>query len=127
MAPPGKNLSPKQERAILAILSEPNREAAAKKAGVSLTTLARWKREPAFQESLRAARAELVEESLGLLQLAATGAVAALARNLQCGKPSSEIAAALGVLDRLVRSTELFNFAARLEELERQVLPKRKA
>jgi hypothetical protein len=127
MAPPEKNLTPKQERAILAILSEPNREAAARASGVSLTTLNRWKRQPAFQEALRTARAELVEETLGLLQLAASGAVGALAKNLKCGRPSTEVAAALGILDRLVRSTELFNFAARLEELERQVLPKRKA
>jgi hypothetical protein len=125
MAPPGKNLTPKQERAVLAILSEPNREAAAKKAGVSLTTLNRWKREPAFAEALRSARSSLVEETLGLLQLAATGAVGALAKNLKCGKPSTEVAAAVAVLDRLMRSHEIWNLAAEIEAIKRRLPPEK--
>jgi hypothetical protein len=123
MTPPGKGLTAKQERAVLAILSEPNREAAAAKAGVSLATLNRWKREPAFQDALRAARAQLVEETLAWLQVAASGAVAALAKNLKCGKPNVEVTAALGILDRLFRSHEVFNLAAEIENIKRRLPP----
>jgi hypothetical protein len=116
-------LTAKQEKALLALLTEANREAAARKAGVSLATLNRWKREAPFQAALRAARAGLVEETLGLLQLAAAGAVGALARNLKCNKPSVEVAAAVAVLDRLMRSHEVFNLAAEIAEIKRRLPP----
>jgi len=46
------NLSAKQQRAILALLSEPGIDAAARKAGVNPATLWRWQRQPHFREAL---------------------------------------------------------------------------
>lgn len=53
----GSTLSTKQQAAVLALLTEPSIEAAAKKARVGSRTIHYWlKNDPAFVDELRAAR-----------------------------------------------------------------------
>ena len=59
------DLEPGQERAIIALLSEPTLRAAAG-AGISETTLWRWLREPCFKEAYRRARSETLARVLGV-------------------------------------------------------------
>lgn len=114
----GDKLSRKQEQAIAALLAEPTIGTAATAAKVSESTLWRWLQQGAFRTRYRAARAQVVESAIGSLQRAATKAVAALERNLECGQPSVEVSAARAILDNAVRAFELLDLAERVEALE---------
>src|SRR4051812_36032813 len=93
----------KEEAALAALLSEPTIEAAATKAGISESTLLRWMAEPAFKATYRDARRQVVELAVTGLQQATSEAVTALRRNMTCGLPPAEIAAAKAVLDFAVK------------------------
>jgi transposase len=112
------NTEMRQERAIVALLSEPSIEAAAKTADVSDVTIWRWMKQPAFRVKLRDARRAVVEGAIGRLQQTATEAVETLRRNLTCGTPSVEVRAATAILDQATRAVELFDVVERLEQLE---------
>jgi hypothetical protein len=120
MAGNGEGLTPKQEQAISALLAQPSIDRAAAACKVNERTLRRWLREPAFLAEYRAARKQIVEMSLALLQRVTGLAVEALVRNLSSGKASSEVASALGILDRAVKAVELVDLVERVEELERR-------
>ena len=49
----GEKYSRKSQEAIAALLSEPSIEAAARKVGISASTLRRWMKEPDFQQRYR--------------------------------------------------------------------------
>ena len=94
----------RQDVAIAALLTEPTLEAAARRAGVSESSLLRWLRDPAFRAEYRAARRAVVEQAVSGLQHAASEAVNTLTRNLTCGMPASEIAAAKAIIDQAVKA-----------------------
>jgi hypothetical protein len=108
----------KQDKAILALLTEPTVEAAARSADVAPATIWRWSQQPDFKSRLRDARRAFVEGAIGRLQAAATEAVDTLRRNLTCGTPSVEVRAATAILDQAVKAVELFDLAERVEQLE---------
>src|SRR5215213_1130733 len=114
----GEKRSRREESAIAALLACPTIEAAAQQAGVGESTLRGWLRDPAFQQRYRAARRQVVEQSIAQLQQGTTEAVAALRRNLTCGLPAAEIAAAKAVMDYSVKAIELVDLAERVEQLE---------
>jgi hypothetical protein len=60
-----------------------------------------------------------VEASISRLQDCTTQAVEALQRNLTCGLPSTEVRAALGILDQATKAVELYDIVERLAEVER--------
>jgi len=62
------NTEMRQERAIVALLSEPSIEAAAKTSDVSDVTIWRWMKQPDFRAKLRDARRAVVEGAIGRLQ-----------------------------------------------------------
>jgi hypothetical protein len=117
-------LTRRQEQALLALLRRPTICGAAKLAGVDERTVRRWLQLPAFIAAYRACRRQLVEAALGRLQKSAAKAVKALERNLSCGAPSTEIRAALGILDNAIRATETLDQEQRLEELEQRLAQK---
>jgi hypothetical protein len=114
-----------EDRALVALLSEPTIEAAAKRADVAESTLLRWLAEPEFKARYRAARRQVVEQAVTTLQQATGDAVATLTRNLTCGVPASEIAAAKAVLDFAVKGVELVDLAERVEQLEQAAAVKK--
>jgi hypothetical protein len=118
--PGGEKLSKKQEQALAALLEQPTIARAADKVGVSERTLRNWLKTSEFQAAWRAARKQTVEMALALIQRVTGLAVEALVRNLSSGKASSEVASALGILDRAVQAVELIDLAERVEELERR-------
>ena len=113
-------LTPAQSRAIEALLSEPTREKAAEKAGISRATLTRWLTEPGFKCAYREARDMLLETTLSALQGAASTAVNTLADVMgdKEAQPSARVSAAKVVLDNLLRSREQLEFEQRLKALE---------
>jgi transposase len=115
------NTEMRQERAIVALLSEPSIEAVAKTPDVSDVTIWRWMKRPDFRAKLRDARRAVVEGAIGRLQQTATEAVDTLRRNLTCGTPSVEVRAATAILDQAIKAVELFDMVERVEQLEAQL------
>lgn len=113
-----ETLTSKQLKAILALLTERTMQDAAKKSGVSETTLWRWMQEPEFQSAYRQARRSVVEKAIGELQAACSEAVKTLHRNLSCGVASTEVTAAKIILEQATKGVELIDLQERLESLE---------
>lgn len=117
MSSPGK-ISARQERAILALLTCRTHAEAAEAAKIGPATLTRWLADRDFLAAYRSARRSVVESAIGRLQQAATSAVDALARNLSCGRPTAEVAAAKAILEQSIKAVELVDLLDRVEELE---------
>jgi hypothetical protein len=60
----------RQEKAITTLLTHATVPAAAKACGIGKATLWRWLQQPAFQERYQAARRQLMEDAVSLLQKA---------------------------------------------------------
>jgi hypothetical protein len=117
-----ENLTLNQERAILALLSEPTQQAAAEKAEVGASTLRRWLSEPAFLAAYRQARRALVEGAIAKLQAASVEAVDTLRDLLKCtDKPAVQARAAVAILEQAIKGGELIALTERVEELERML------
>jgi hypothetical protein len=120
MKPSEEKLTPKQETALLALLSERTIEAAYKAAGVSKATMWRFMQMPVFQTRYRAARRLLVETAIAQLQSDCTIAARVLrevAEDTQA-PASSRVAAAKAILETSVQAVELWDLQERLEHLE---------
>jgi hypothetical protein len=114
----GSKLNRKQEAVIAALLIEPTHEAAALKCGISEATVQRWLHLPEFKAAYRAARAEVLEQTISRLVGATAEALETLRALLSCDKASVRATAALGILDRAARGVELLDVLERLEALE---------
>ena len=108
----------REDAALAALLSERTIAEAATKAGIGESTLLRWLADPSFKSRYRAARGAVVESAIGRLQQGVTDAVDTLTRNLTCGIPASEIAAAKAMIDYSIKAVELVDLAERVEALE---------
>ena len=120
-ATPG-GLSPKQVKAVEALLTTGEVAAAARAAGVSRATLHRWMQEPAFGQAVRDAEARALDELSRLLVRLGRTATATLAKAM--GDPlapwATRVRAADATLGRLLQLRELATLEARVAELERQ-------
>jgi hypothetical protein len=113
----------KQEKMIAALLAEPTIEAACAAAGISHTHLGRWRKEPAFIEAWRQARADAMGAAMSALQSASGKAVAYLVATLTNEDAShrERSAAARAILDYGFKSFELESVAQRIDALERML------
>ncbi len=118
-----KQITPKQEQAILALLAEPTIHAAGVACGVSDTTLWRWLQLSEFQRRYRAARRQIVESSIGRLQKSCDEAVHALRMIIrdQRAPASARVAASRVVLEQSLRALELEDLTERIERLEERL------
>src|SRR5687767_537860 len=89
-------LTPKQHKAIAALLTEPTVAAAATKTGVGERTIYTWLGEASFAGAYRDARREAVGVAIGRLQQVSSAAVAVLVQVMANAKtpPSTRVAAA---------------------------------
>ncbi|WP_376793088.1 phBC6A51 family helix-turn-helix protein [Thermoflexus sp.] len=116
-----ETVTPRQRRAIEALVTFGTTQAACEVAGVSRTTLYRWLRQPAFRQALaEAERAALAELQRDLLVLA-RGAKDALKDALASEDLRQRLRAADMVLGRLLQLHEMMNLEERLAELEKAV------
>jgi hypothetical protein len=114
-------LTPKQHKALAALLSEPTVKAAAAKVGIGERTLHTWLREPAFDAAYTAARHDAVGRAMGRLQHATGLAVDALVEVLDIRTPAHagvRVAAAKVILDYALRFRELDELENRIAALE---------
>jgi len=114
----GDGLTPRQRRAVLALLEAPSAEAAATAVGVASSTLWRWRQTPAFQRALQDARRAAFGKALDRLAATAVTAAETLARNLSCGTPAVEVSAARALLEQIRTAIEVEDLAERVERLE---------
>ena len=118
-----ENLTPKQERALVALLDCGEIKRAAFVAGVGEVTLWRWLQLPAFQSRYRAARRQLVETAIAQLQSDCTIAVRVLrevAEDKQA-PASSRVAAAKTIIEQSIGAIELMDLQDRVEMLEKML------
>ena len=111
-------LSRRHEAVIVALLSNPKIKDAAAAAGVNEATVWRLMQREDFQIRYREAAGKIFDSTLGTLQGATAEAVATLQRNLSCGTPSAEVAAAKTILDFTMKARELLDLGDRVKELE---------
>jgi hypothetical protein len=114
-------LTARQEKAILALLSQPTIQAAAKAAKISERTLYLWLKEPAFSAAYREARATAVSQAISRLQQVSGEAVTTLQdvmKDPQAPAPA-RVTAATKILELALRGIELAELQRRIQELER--------
>jgi hypothetical protein len=115
-------LTPKQHKALAALLSEPTVTAAAAKIGVGERTLHTWLHEPAFVEAYTAMRHEAVQQAVGRLQHATGIAVDALIDVLDTeytpAPAAVRVSAAKVIIEYAIRWRELDVIEQRLSALE---------
>jgi len=125
---PDTNLPPKQEAALLALLTHNTIEAAYEAADVSKATMWRWMQTPEFKARYRAARRQLVETALGALQKHATTAARVLV-SIAVDKnapAASRVSAAKAIIEQSVKAVELVDLQERIEALEASINEKGK-
>jgi hypothetical protein len=116
----GAKFGRKKEAAVLALLSQPNLEAAARLIGVGPATLLRWQKLPEFQVAFREARRAAYGQSIARLQQGSSAAVSTLFKlMLDPATPASTRArAADSVLDHAAKAIEIEDIEARVAALE---------
>lgn len=122
-------LTPKQERAIAALLGQPTVEKAADEVGVSRQTLHRWLGEPAFNEAFRKARRESFTHSVTMAQKYAPAMLNTLA-SIAMDKTATQaarVSASKAVLEFGRQSLELDDMNRRIEKLEAHTAAQEKA
>ncbi len=116
-----QKLTPKQERALVALLACAETKQAASDAGVNEATLWRWLQQPAFQSKYRAARRQLVETAIAQLQSDCTTAARVLREVAEDKEApaSSRVAAARTIIEQSVGAIQLIDLQERIEHLEK--------
>ena len=116
-------LTPRQLRAVNALLTHPTVAAAAGVLGVAPSTIYRWLGENAFRAALAQAEGEAVAAAGRRLAALAQGALDELARAMtdaQTPAPT-RVRAAEVVLGHLLKYREIVQFENRLDALEREM------
>jgi hypothetical protein len=115
-----QQLSPKQRKAVEALLTTGEVKAAAVEAGIHRYTLHRWLKEPVFLDAVRQAEAAALDElSRSLVGLGRT-AVATIANAMSdpVTPVATRVRAADVALGRLLQLRELAQLEARVQALE---------
>ena len=116
-------LTPKQQKALAALLAEPTIPAAAAKLGMGESTLHKWLKDPAFGDAYREARREAVGQAIARLQHVSSAAVSVLMQVAadKSAPASARVSAASKILDMALRAVELEDLENRLSALEAQM------
>jgi len=110
-------LTPRQERAVTALLTAPDQSAAAAACGIGRRTLTRWLTTPEFREAYRLASAQRLVETIGLLRVAAGEALVTLRAALKSENDHVRVRAAVALLELAVK-VEVDELAERVTALE---------
>jgi hypothetical protein len=116
----GAKFGRKKEEAIVALLSHPNIETAARAVGISTVTLIRWQKLPEFQVAYREARRAAFGQAVARLQQGASAAATTLLKTMiDPGTPASvRVRAAECVISHANKGIEIEDIEVRLAALE---------
>ena len=115
------NLTPRQRKAVEALLTTGDKSQAAELAGVKRQTVYKWLKQPDFQQSLRDAEAEALASLSQALARLGDKAARTLDRGMDADSDTVSIRAADIVLQRLLQLRELIDLDARVAELEARI------
>ena len=117
----GSKFDRKREEAVAALLTHRNVEDAARAAGVGVSTLLRWMKEPEFEAAYREARRAAFGQSVARLQQASSAAVSTLLKVMldPATPPATKVRAVDSVLNHAAKAIEIEDIEARLTDLER--------
>src|ERR1039457_6788093 len=121
MASNGSKLTPKQEEAILALLTNQGVDNAARAVGIGPRTLYRWMNEPLYDKAYRKAGRAAFGQGTARLQHASGAAVSSILNIMvdQHAAASTKLRAADMVLTHGAKAIEIEDIEARVAELER--------
>ncbi|MCI9156762.1 MAG: hypothetical protein HFF44_07475 [Lawsonibacter sp.] len=113
-------MTPKQQKALLALLTNPTKERAAAAAGITTKTLRGYLADPEFQAEYKKAFAGLVEDATRQAQQALAPALSTLREVVEDvgGNPQFRISAARSILEYSMKMTEQNDIISKLQELE---------
>lgn len=114
-------LTPKQVKAIAAIIASPSYEQAAQKTGVTSRQMRRWRHDPVFAAALKEAQGELIEDACRILLIAARPAAQRLLRIMASGDDGKALRAAAVLLAEAHKWHSLNDIEARLLALEHEI------
>lgn len=116
-------MTPKQQKALLALLKHPTKEKAAAAAGITSKTLRSYLSDPEFQAEYRKAFAGMVEDATRQAQQAIAPALSTLREVVEDRGEGSQfrISAARSILEYSLKLTEQNDILAKLQELEKVV------
>jgi len=114
-------LTPKQEQAILALVTNQGVDNAARAVGIAPRTLYRWMNEPLFDKAYRKARRDAFGQGTARLQQASGAAVSSILKIMvdPHAPASTKLRAADMVLTHGAKAIEIEDVEARVSELER--------
>ena len=117
----GSQFGRKKEAAVAALLTQRNRDEAAKAVGISTNTLLNWMKVPEFQKAFRDARRQAFSQSIARLQQGTTAAATTLLKMLidQSTPPAVRARVADSIFNRAAKAIEIEDIEARVSELER--------
>jgi len=119
-----KNLSANQQRALVALLSSPTIQAAARSCGLGESTVRKYLSEPNFAHAYAEERERLFSEGIHALQQAASKAVDVFVAALEHEDANVRLRAARSVWEHLFKGVaiederKLLDLARRIEILE---------
>lgn len=112
-------LTPRQQRALSALLEAPTIRKAAETANIPERTLYAWLKNRQFDAAYRAARRESMRHATGKLQQASAAAVAVLCQLLAPPNPAAiRLGAARSILEFAIKVSEIEDLDQRLAALE---------
>lgn len=116
-------MTPKMQKALLALLSEPTKEKAASKAGITSKTLRKFLNDQTFQEEYRAAFSGMVSDAVRQAQKTLSPALTTLEEIMKDDAQNGQIrvSAARSLLEFSLKATEQLDILDRLKELETEM------
>ena len=125
MAGNGSKLKPKQEEAIIALMSHQSVEDAAQAIKIGARTLYRWLKEPEFESAYLKARRDAYKQGIARLQKNVGAAISILFKVMaDAATPAAvKVRAVECVLDHSAKSIEIEEIERRVTELERASEP----
>ena len=116
-------MTPKKQKALLALLTQPTKEKAATAAGITSKTLRGYLAEADFQAEYKRAFSWLVEDATRQAQQAIAPALSTLREIVEDGEENAQarIYAARSLLEYSLKLTESTDILNRLDELEQTI------
>lgn len=116
-----ETLTPKQEKAVAALVVSKTVEEASQRAGVSVRSLYRWMHEdPTFQVEWRHARRAALDSGIAALQSGVAEAVQVLREALGERNVHARIRAAIALVEHGLGAHQAFELDQRIKALEEQ-------
>jgi hypothetical protein len=114
-----------QEKALISLLKYPTVKEASEKTGIGEATFYRYLADPTFMSEYRAAKKQLVEGALTILQTATEKAVTTLIQIMEMAEPPTgsgvRVSCARLILESSIRMVHDEDILSRIEKLEEVV------